>query len=86
MNEKSKIDFAQASLKFFLISIGVVLIALLLAWIIIAMRGEFTLWAIVPLLAGFPLTIFININIAKKTMNNSRSDISQKGPADEKTE
>ena len=84
--QNNELNFAKASLKFFLISITTVLIALLIGWLIILINGEFTLWAIVPLLIGLPITILVNITIAKKTIAQTKTVIDEGKQTNEKTE
>jgi hypothetical protein len=86
VSEKSNLNFAKASLIFFAISVATILITLVAAWLIITINGGFTFWVIIPFLVGFPVTVLINIIIAKKTISRSQSDLPIKGPEDEKTE
>lgn len=83
MGKKNELDFGKTSLHFFAISLVTVFIALLIAWLIIARSGEFTFWAIIPFLIGFPVSILINITIARKTIRRSQSDSPKRGPTNE---
>ncbi len=71
---ESKLNLASISLKFLLIAIGRILVSLLLAWLIILCNGSFTYWSIIPVLLGFPITVFFNINLAKKTIAQAHND------------
>ncbi|MEE4194416.1 MAG: hypothetical protein V2J07_04385 [Anaerolineae bacterium] len=79
----NKIDLKTISLKFLLITIGMILLSLALAWLIILINGSFTYWSILPLLLGFPITVFININLAKKTIARTRNNSPQGETQDE---
>ena len=71
-NPGNGLDLAKASLKFFGIAIGIFAASMLIAWGIIKLHGSFTYWALIPLLLGFPITLLVNLNIAKKTIPNRR--------------
>lgn len=66
-----QVDMGKASIKFLLVTILVVAGSLLVSILLLWINGSFTLWAIVPLLAGLPVSILTNIAIAKNTSRSS---------------
>lgn len=66
-----QVDMGKASIKFLLVTILVVAVTLLVSILLLWINGSFTLWAIVPLLAGLPVSILINIAISKNTSRSS---------------
>lgn len=84
--EKSSLTLGKASLRFLLIAIAIIALSLLLAWIIILVHGSFTYWAIIPFLVGFPVTILINLRLAKKTIANIQNDSREGDSHDEEPE
>lgn len=85
-NQKSDLIMGKASLQFFLTAIGIIALSLLIAWLIVLLNGKFTYWAILPLLAGFPITILININLAKKAIAHTHSESHEGESEDEQPE
>lgn len=65
---KSEPDLSKASLKFFLTTLSTVIFTLLIAAIITWVNGSYTFWALIPVLAGFPISLFLNLRIAKKSI------------------
>lgn len=82
-NRKNNVAFGKAGLKFFAVSVGIILASLVIAGIIILINGSFTYWVIVPLLAGLPLTMMINVRIAKKTISQTQSELPERGTLNE---
>lgn len=71
---KNDMNLGKTSLKFLLIAIAIVTVSLLLAVFIILINGSFTYWAIIPMLVGFPITMLININLARKTIAQMKNE------------
>jgi hypothetical protein len=44
------------------------LVAALISWAILSLSGQFTYWAIVPILISFPVTLYLNTRIAKRAI------------------
>ena len=78
-NRNDKVNLGKSSLVFLVITIGMILISLLVAWTIIMLNGSFTYWAVVPLLFGLPLTMIINVQLAKRTVAKTQRTLSERG-------
>ena len=67
----------KLSLKFLGVAIGILLTAALISWAILALSGQFTYWALVPILISFPATLYVNTRIAKRAIAHiARSHLS----------
>jgi len=74
---EEQVNLGKASIKFLVVTIVVVALTLLVSIIIVWINRSFTLWAIVPLLVGFPASILINITIAKKSAAPTQQDLGE---------
>lgn len=85
-NQNNNLIMGKASLKFFLTAIGMITLSLLITWLILLLNGKFTYWAILPLLAGFPITILVNVNLAKRVFAQTHSESHEGESEDEQPE
>lgn len=56
------------SLKFLGVSVAMLLFAALISFGILSLAGQFTYWAFVPIVISFPVTLFVNIRIARRAI------------------
>ena len=82
----NNLNLAKASLEFMLIAVGVIILSVLIAGLIVLINDGFTYWAAIPLLAGFPITILINISLAKKTISQIKTDTTEGETSDAQAE
>lgn len=68
MAEQQPPKLTHISLKFLGVSVAILLIAVLISWAILALSGQFTYWALVPILISFPVTLYLNTRIAKRAI------------------
>jgi cation transport ATPase len=68
MTEQRPPKLTHISIKFLGVSVAMLLVAALITWAILSLSGQFTYWAILPILISFPVTLYLNTRIAKRAI------------------
>jgi hypothetical protein len=79
MEKRSNPNFLHLSVKFLTNTILMVLAAVGLGWVIIRLQQGFTLWALIPLLIGLPLSILVNVQLVRKLNRKPAELLPQQG-------
>lgn len=76
------------SLKFLGVSIGTLLVAALISIAILSLHGQFSYWALIPVLISFPVSLYLNTRIARRAIAHitQSPDLPNEAPTGESTD